>query len=168
MRNRLLVIPVGISLAAAAIAGTAGTATASAGQAARLGARPPGAVSSAPATFFDSRVSAPPLRATPAQAAAVRSMVRAIGSGARITYDPIFGTPRELLRYGGYLTGPAKGSAVGVARAWLTAHRAAFGLSAAGVRALVVSRNCLNPTSRTHVITFTQVFGGLQAASAGA
>src|SRR5215472_4942420 len=132
MRNRLLVIPVGISLAAAAIAGTAGTAT-----------------------------------ATPGQAAAVRGMVRAIGSGVRVTYDPIFGTPRQLLRYGGYLTGPAKGSAVGVARAWLTAHRAAFGLSAADVRALVVSRNYLNPASRTHVITFTQVFGGLQAVFGG-
>jgi extracellular elastinolytic metalloproteinase len=167
MRNRLLVIPVGISLAAAAIAGTASSATASAGQAARLGAHAPGAVSSAPAAYFDSRVSSPPLRATPAQAAAVRSMVRAIGSGARVTFDPIFGTPHELLRYGGYLTGPAKGSAVGVARAWLTAHRAAFGLSAADVRGLVVSRNYLNPTSRTHVITFTQVFGGLQAVFGG-
>src|SRR5215472_4508995 len=167
MRNRLLVIPVGISLAAAAIAGTAGTATASAGQAARPGAHPPGAVSSAPGTSFDSRVSAPPLRATPVQAAAVRSMVRAIGTGARITYDPHFGTPRQLVRYGGYLTGPAKGSAVSVARSWLTAHRAAFGLSAAAVRALVVSRNYTNPTSRTHVITFTQVFGGLQAVFGG-
>jgi extracellular elastinolytic metalloproteinase len=56
---------------------------------------------------------------------------------------------------------------VGVARSWLTAHRAAFGLSAAGVRALVVSRNDTNPTSRTHVITFTQVFGGLQAVFGG-
>ena len=122
---------------------------------------------SAPATFFDSRVSAAPRHATAAQATAVRGMVRAIGSGARITYDPIFGTPRELLRYGGYLTGPAKGSAVGVARAWLGAHRAAFGLSAAAVRGLVVSRDYTNPTSRTHVITFTQVFGGLQAVFGG-
>jgi extracellular elastinolytic metalloproteinase len=146
MRNRLLVIPVGISLAAAAIAGTAGSATASAGQAARLGAHAPGAVSSTPATYFDSRAFAPPLRATPAQATAVRSMVRAIGSGVRVTYDPIFGTPRQVLRYGGYLTGPAKGSAVGVARAWLTAHRAAFGLSAADVRALVVSRKARSPS----------------------
>jgi hypothetical protein len=94
-------------------------------------------------------------------------MVRAIGSGARITYDPLFGTPRQLVHYGGYLTGPANGSAVSVARSWLTAHRAAFGLSAADVRALVVSRNYTNPTSRTHVITFTQVFGGLQAVFGG-
>jgi len=148
MRNRLLVLPVGICLVAAATAGTAGAATASAGQAARPGARPPGSVSSAPATFFDSRASAAPRHATAAQGAAVRGMVRAIGSGARITYDPLFGTPRELLRYGGYLTGPAKGSAVGVARAWLGAHRVAFGLSAAGVRGLVVSRDYTNRPAR--------------------
>src|SRR5262249_39598626 len=122
---------------------------------------------SAPAAFFDSRSSAPPRHATATQTAAVRGMVRAIGGGARITFDPHFGTPRELLRYGGYLTGPAKGSAVGIARSWLTAHRAAFGLSAADVRALVVSRNYTNPASRTHVITFTQVFGGLQAVFGG-
>jgi hypothetical protein len=76
MRNRLLVLPVGICLVAAATAGTAGAASASAGQAARLGARPPGSVSSAPATFFDSRVSAAPRHATAAQAAAVRGMAR--------------------------------------------------------------------------------------------
>jgi extracellular elastinolytic metalloproteinase len=158
---------VGTSLVAAAIAGTAGAATASAGQAGRLAAQPPRSVSSTPATYFDSRASAAPLHATAAQTAAVRSMVREIGSGARISYDPIFGTPRELLRYGGYLTGPARGSAVGVARAWLNAHRTAFGLSAAAVRGLVVSRDYTNPTSRTHVITFTQVFGGLQAVAGG-
>jgi extracellular elastinolytic metalloproteinase len=167
MRNRLLVLPVGISLVAAAIAGSAGAATASAGQAGRPGARPPGSVSSTPATYFDSRVPAAPRHATAAESAAVRAMLRGIGSGARITYDPIFGTPRELLRYGGYLTGPARGSAVSVARAWLGAHRAAFGLSAAGVRGLVVSRDYTNPASRTQVITFTQVFGGLQAVEGG-
>src|SRR5215831_13544159 len=166
MRKHLLVVSAGISLAAAAIAGAAGSATASAGQAARPAARP-GPMAPASAAYFDSRVSAPPRHATATQTAAVRGMVRAIGSGARITYDPLFGTPRKLLRYGGYLTGPANGSAVGVARSWLTAHRAAFGLSAAGVRALVVSRNYTNPASRTHVITFTQVFGGLQAVFGG-
>jgi hypothetical protein len=164
MRKRLLVVPVSISLAVATIASTA---TASAGQTARLGSKPPGAASAAPSGFFDSRVSAPPVRAAPARTAAVHSLVRAIGSGARVTLDPIFGTPRELVRYGGYLTGPANGSAVSVARAWLTAHRTAFGLSATGARALVVSRNYLNPTSRTHVITFTQVFGGRQSVFGG-
>jgi hypothetical protein len=90
MRNRLLVLSVGTSLVAAAIAGTAGAATASARQVGRLAAQPPRSVSSTPATYFDSRASAAPLHATAAQTAAVRSMVREIGSGARITFDPIF------------------------------------------------------------------------------
>src|SRR5215472_1612957 len=132
MRNRLLVLSVGTSLVAAAIAGTAGAATASAGQVGRLAAQPPRSVSSAPATYFDSRASAAPLQATAAQTAAVRSMVREIGSGARITYDPIFGTPRELLRYGGYLTGPRRGQR-GRCRAGL-AERTPDGVRAVGRR----------------------------------
>src|SRR2546423_1600012 len=90
MRNRLLVLSAGVSLAAAAIAGTAGGATASASRATT--ARPP-AVPSSPSAYFDSRASAAPLRATAAQTAAVHSLLQSVGSGARITYDPIFGTP---------------------------------------------------------------------------
>jgi len=67
MRNRLLPLSVGTSLVAAAIAGTAGAATASAGQVSRLAAQPPRSVSSAPATYFDSRASAAPLHANPAR-----------------------------------------------------------------------------------------------------
>jgi hypothetical protein len=94
-------------------------------------------------------------------------MVRGIGSRARVTYDPFFGTPRELLRYGGYLTGPSRGTPVRIAREWIGAHRAAFGLTAKAVRTLTVSRNYTNPASRTHVITFTQVFGGRPAVFGG-
>jgi extracellular elastinolytic metalloproteinase len=163
MDKRLLALPAAAGLVVSAITGTAGAATTH--QAGRAADRPvPSA--SAPSTY-DSRASAQPLHRTSAQAAAVRSMLRPLGRGARITYDPLFATPRELLRYGGYLTGPTSGSAVSVARSWISAHRAAFGLTAASVRGLVVSRDYVNPTSRTHVITFTQVFGGLQAVFGG-
>jgi len=94
-------------------------------------------------------------------------MVRAIGSGARVTYDPIFGTPRELLRNGGYLTGPSRGTPVSIARGWIAAHRAALGLTANDVQALTVTRDYANPSSGTHVITFTQMFGGLPAVFGG-
>jgi extracellular elastinolytic metalloproteinase len=176
MRHRLLAVPVGISLAAAAITGTAGAAAARAHHAAGASGNSPGTMPSASSATFDSRASAPPLRASGSQTAAARSLVRsAAGSpaGMRVTYDPLFATPRELVHYGGYLTGPARGGAasagraVAVARAWINAHRAAFGLTAADVRALAVSRDYTNPASRTHVITFTQVFGGLSAVFGG-
>lgn len=191
MRHRLLAVPVGISLAAAAITGTAGAAAARANHAAGVAGNSPGTTSPSSATF-DSRTSAPPLRASGAQTAAARSLVRSasgaatggaatggaaaggFADGVRVTYDPLFATPRELVHYGGYLTGPvrggvaaARGGAAGIARAWINAHRAAFGLTAADVKALAVSRDYTNPTSRTHVITFTQVFGGLRAVFGG-
>src|SRR5581483_10212429 len=49
---------------------------------------------------------------------------------------------------------------------WIAANRAAFGLTAGDVQALAVSRDYTNPASGSHVITFTQVFGGLPAAVA--
>jgi hypothetical protein len=165
MRKRLLALPVGITLAAAGMTGTAGAATAH--QAARSGGRPAAVPATSSSATFDSRAQAAPLSASKSRAAAVRSMVAAIGSGARVTYDPIFSTPRELVRYGGYLTGPARGTPVSIARGWISAHRAAFGLTAKDVRALAVSRNYTNPASKTHVITFTQVFGGLPAVFGG-
>lgn len=165
MRKRLLALPLGVTLAAAAMTGTAGAATAQ--QAAGLGGRPVAALPAVSSATFDSRTRSAPLSATKSLSAAIRSMVRSVGSGARVTYDPLFATPRELLRYGGYLTGPARGTPVSIARGWISAHRAAFGLTAKDVRALTVSRDYINPTSRTQVITFTQMFGGLPAVFGG-
>src|SRR5215472_6277460 len=171
MRKSLLALPVGITLAAAAMTGTAGAAVAhqAAGREAGRPAAGPSAAgpSAGSSATFDSRAHSAPLGVTKSRTVAIGSMVRAIGSGARVTYDPFFGTPRELLRYGGYLTGPAHGTPVGIARGWIAAHRAAFGLNAKDVRALTVSRDYTNPASGTHVITFTQLFGGLPAMFGG-
>jgi extracellular elastinolytic metalloproteinase len=165
MRKRLLLLPVGITLAATGMSGTAGAAIAH--QAAGLGGRPVASISAGSAATFDSRAHSAPLSATKSQAATMRSMVDAIGSGARMAYDPLFATPRELLRFGGYLTGPARGTPVSIGRGWISAHRAAFGLTASDVQALTVSRNYISPASGTHVITFTQMFGGLPAVFGG-
>ena len=162
MRTRLLILPVGITLAAAAM-----TSTANAHQSTTPGGHPAAAPSAGSSAVFDSRAQSAPLSPATSQTVAIDSMVSAIGSGARVTYDPFFGTPRELLRYGGYLTGPASGTAVSIARGWIAANRAAFGLTADDVPALTVSRDYTNPAGGTHVITFTQMFGGLQAVFGG-
>jgi hypothetical protein len=165
MRTRLLALPVGITLAAAAITSTANAATAH--QAATLGGHPAAAPAAGSSAVFDSRAHSAPLSPATSQTTAMGSMVGAIGSGARVTYDPFFGTPRELLRYGGYLTGPSGGTPISIARGWIAANRAAFGLTADDVQALTVSRDYANPASGSHVITFTQVFGGLPAVFGG-
>jgi extracellular elastinolytic metalloproteinase len=164
MRKRLLALPVVIALAAA-MTSTANAATAH--QVATLDGRPAAVPSAGSSAVFDSRAHSAPLSSTKSETTAIASMVRAIGSGARVTYDPIFGTPRELLRTGGYLTGPSRGTPVSIARGWIAAHRAALGLTANDVQALTVTRDYANPSSGTHVITFTQVFGGLPAVFGG-
>jgi hypothetical protein len=164
MRKRLLALPVVIALAAA-MTSTANAATAH--QVATLDGRPAAVPSAGSSAVFDSRAHSAPLSSTKSETTAIASMVRAIGSGARVTYDPIFGTPRELLRNGGYLTGPSRGTPVSIARGWIAAHRAALGLTANDVRALTVTRDYANPSSGTHVITFTQMFGGLPAVFGG-
>ncbi len=91
-----------------------------------------------------------------------------------------FGTPHVLTKHGGYLTGPAEGSAVDVARAFVRDNRALFRLSDAAVDRLDVLRDTplydspdltrvlregkepANPDV-AHVVLFRQTFGDLHA-----
>lgn len=107
------------------------------------------------------------LAPTQAQLDAVRMLVAAAPKGARATWDERFGTPRTVVGNGGYLTGTRSGSAVEVARAWVSDNRAAFGMSASQVAALAVSRDHALPGTGTRVVTLTQVFDGVEAVHGG-
>jgi extracellular elastinolytic metalloproteinase len=91
-----------------------------------------------------------------------------------------FGTPHVLVNRGGYLSGPADGAAVDVARAFVRESRDLFRLSASAVDALEVLRDTplydspdLAPVLRdgakpanpdvAHVVLFRQTFGDLPA-----
>jgi extracellular elastinolytic metalloproteinase len=115
---------------------------------------------------FDSRaktVATP----TAAQRDAVAALVSTAGAGTRVTWDHRFGTPRAILNAKGYLSGPAAGAPADVARAWLDGNRAAFGLSAADVQALAVTRDHALPGTGTHVVDFQQVVSGVQSVAGG-
>ena len=115
----------------------------------------------------DSRDRDSVLAPTQAQLDAVRALVAAAPKGARATWDERFGTPRGLVGTGGYLTGARSGSAADVARGWVAEHKAAFGMTDAQVADLVVSRDHTLPGTGTHVVTLTQVFGGIEAVHGG-
>ena len=115
----------------------------------------------------DSRAVKQALSPTQAQVDAVRAILSAAPKGARATWDPRFGTPRSIVGTGGYLTAARAGSAVDVARAWVAANQAAFGMTAAQVAALKVDRDHALPGTGTHVVTFTQVFDGVEAVHGG-
>jgi len=123
------------------------------------------AVSDLVATLDTRAVTAAVAPTTPAKDA-VKRLIASSGPGARVTWDPRFGTLRTL-RADGYLTGPASGSAVDVARAWLGASPAAYGLTSRQVSALSVARDHTLPGTGTHVVTFVQTVGGVPAARGG-
>jgi hypothetical protein len=118
------------------------------------------------ATSYDAR-SKTVVRPTAAQRDAVAAIVSRAGAGTRVTWDHRFGTPRSILNAKAPLTEPKAGPAVDVARAWIAGHRDAFGLSAADVAALAVSRDHELPGTGTHVVDFQQVVGGVRSAAGG-
>jgi hypothetical protein len=120
----------------------------------------------ASASSFDARAKTA-TKPTAAQRDATAALVNGAGAGTRVTWDHRFGTPRGIFNAKGYLTGPAAGSAADVARAWVNANRAAFGLSAADVAALAVTRDHALPGTGTHVVDFQQVVGGVQTVAGG-
>jgi extracellular elastinolytic metalloproteinase len=125
-----------------------------------------GADAATSAVATDSRIGSL-VQPTRAQADAVAALVKA-SPGTRATWDPRFGTPRTLTpAIGRTLSGPRAGTAVDVARAWLTAHRALLGLSAADVAALRLRRDHVLPGTGTHVVQLIQTFGGVAAARGG-
>jgi extracellular elastinolytic metalloproteinase len=96
-----------------------------------------------------------------------------------------FGTPHVLTRHGGYLSGPREGAAADVARSFVREHAELFRLDRAEADALTVAHEAplldspdiarasgivdgpvQNPDVAT-VVTFGQVFDGLEAAVGG-
>src|SRR6266508_2863279 len=159
-----------IRTAALAAAGLAAIATVNPGAlAVTQPVDPPSAQPSAPPAPVDVRNTATALlKPTQAQVDAVSAVLAGAGSGARVTWDGRYGTPRTIRpAVGAALSGPRSGTAVEVARAWLTEHRAMLGLSRADIAAMTVRRDDVLPGSGTRVVDLTRVFGGIPAARGG-
>ncbi len=95
---------------------------------------------------------------------AARSQVAALG--ARVTWNQ-FGTPASLIAPRGFLATGLSDNAVRAARSFVSANKALFRLSAAGVRNLEVVNNSRLEDSPGHVVLFRQRFGSLEAAQDG-
>ena len=115
---------------------------------------------------LDVRSAGDAVRPTKAQLDAVDRIVRASTDGARVTYDERFGTPRTIYPTEGTLTGAQEGKAVDIARSWVADNRDAFGLTAAEVSALRVTRDHVLGTG-THVVGLRQVVEGTETVHGG-
>jgi hypothetical protein len=157
--RRLLALVLGALLA---VPGTATAATRS---------QPVGVDAAKP--YFDSRASdrsrAARAGATVAAArpsertrAARRDLKRSLGRGGVLTIDPLSGTPRQLLRTDGALSGPRGGARADIARDFVRANRSALGLDAADLDGLDLDRRATTPDGLT-VVHFRQLHRGIPA-----
>jgi hypothetical protein len=121
--------------------------------------------------FFDSRASArsAAVRSATSVARPSRETVQAraalerkLGLEGVISIDPLTGTPRQLMRTDGALSGPRAGARADIARDFVRANRTALGLSDADLDGLVVAHEDTTPRGLT-VVRFQQVFRGIPA-----
>ncbi len=118
------------------------------------------------ARTLDTRAVDRPVLPTAAARNALTTLLSRSGAGTRATWDERFGTLRSL-RGPRPLTAPTTGSAVSIARSWVRANAAAFGLTAAQVDGLAVVRDHTLPGTGTHVVDLVQTAAGVPAARGG-
>jgi hypothetical protein len=100
-------------------------------------------------------------RAAALQAAApVRALARQLGSQSVIDLDPLTGTPRQVARLDGLLTGPSAASADDVALGYVRAHADVFGLSGDDLARLELVREYVD-IEGIHHLAFVQQVGGV-------
>ncbi len=121
-----------------------------------------------PHSADDTRLGNPVVRPTEDRLDAVKDLVARAGAGTRVTWDSRFGTPRTIYPAAGQtLSAAHDGSPAEAARAFVDAHRAAFGLSAADVAAMAVTRDHALTGIDVTVVNLAQDFGGLTATRGG-
>lgn len=99
---------------------------------------------------------------------AVQKYYAGLGGQAIVDIDPLTGTPRQLARLDGYLSGPHSGSARTVALDYVRTHLADLGLTSADLATLAFRKDYVDPLGIHHLswrqrVDGTPVFGnGLQ------
>ena len=98
-----------------------------------------------------------------ARTRATRSALeRSLGREGVLTIDPLSGTPRQLLRTDGALSGPRGGARADIARDFVRANRSALGIDAADLDGLDADRRATTPDGLT-VVHFRQLYRGIPA-----
>ena len=99
----------------------------------------------------------------------VQSFTGGLGEQSLVDIDPLTGTPREVARLDGTLTGPAKGAAATIALKYVRAHADTFGLSEEAIGGLHLRRDYVDIAGIHHLSWIQQADGvpvygnGLQA-----
>jgi len=168
-RTRLLVLgTVACSVVALTTTTTVAQGATGAGNAAKAHE---GTRSSAPSekyAFFDSRQEGAALKSlrlrSDAQSAHPRAAVvrlrKQLGVQGVISIDPLTGTPRQVARLNGFLTGRSSAAPSRIALRYVRSHSGLFGLSASALRSLRLRQNYTD-VSGIHHLSFQQVHAGI-------
>lgn len=141
------------------------------------GARPPGVPSSGadaevmagPTGDFDIRSAT--VRAPAATAASAATRLRRAAPDALVRWNPRTGTAKTVMSDAGYLTAPARiggaADAQRIARGFIDANRDLFGLSAASVRGLRVTRSAQLSGGGAWALVLRQYIGDVSTFAGG-
>ena len=94
--------------------------------------------------------------------AARGTLERRLGRQGVLNIDPLTGTPRQLLRTDGALSGPRGGARADIAQDFVRANSTALGLDAADLDGLDLQRRATTPGGLT-VVHFRQLYRGIPA-----
>lgn len=98
---------------------------------------------------------------------ATNKLIDSIGSGVRVQWNTMFGTPASIVKDKGYLTEPSTGDAETIARQWLKSNVDIFGLTSKDIDALQVIRDYKMPGTGLQPVTFQQSFDGIESIFGG-
>jgi extracellular elastinolytic metalloproteinase len=124
-----------------------------------------GKVPNAPLSFLDASTGAPTVPPAPGVSAAALRLREQLGSQTIVDVDPKTGTPRQIMRLDGFLTGPHHRPPREVAEEWIDENTDLLGLTDRDEDRLQVTAETTSPAGVSEV-TFAQRFEGLQAFNA--
>jgi extracellular elastinolytic metalloproteinase len=111
---------------------------------------------------LDSSSGAAPVSAAPGVRAAAQRLHQKLGGETIVDIDPKTGTPREVVRLDGFLSGPHIGDPTAIARDWIEDNAALLGLDDHATDCLRAVAHETSPAGITDV-TFAQTYAGLRA-----
>ena len=91
---------------------------------------------------------------------AVRTLSQQLGTQGIVDMDPLTGTPSQIARLDGMLTGPSKAPARDIVLGYVRSHPGVFHLTGADTANFALARDYVDITGIHHV-SFTQQAGGL-------
>ncbi|MFC4558360.1 M36 family metallopeptidase [Virgibacillus kekensis] len=117
--------------------------------------------------FFDVRDVINRVLPTEIQLDSAQSLAEEVGTGVKIKWDPLFGTPSSIVKNHGYLTEESSLNAETIALNWIKENSNLYGLTQEEINNLNVIRNYKMPGTELQPVTFQQTFDGIESVYGG-